>query len=212
MTTIRDDFLGTARLVGELLGDPSVAAAWEAPSALPEFGVRGLAGHMLYQVQLVREALDAPPAGAEAISLQEHYGRATWIGAPLDDEINTRIRRGGEAIAGNGPQELAAEFASTLGAVAGDLPTAVDRPVHLSLWGPWALSLDDLILTRTMELAVHCDDLAVSVGVPTPVLPPSAVERVVDLLSRVALRRHGQAAVIRALSRAERAPATIAAI
>jgi hypothetical protein len=33
-----------------------------------------------------------------------------------------------------------------------------------------------------------------------------------DLLSRLAVRRHGPTAVLRALSRAERAPATIAAI
>jgi Mycothiol maleylpyruvate isomerase N-terminal domain len=212
MATIRDDFLATARLVGELLRDPGVAAAWEAPSALPEFSVRGLAGHLLFQVQLVRDVLDAPPTSEEAIPLLEHYGRVTWIGAGVDDEFNTRIRHGGEALAGHGPQHLAAEYDSTLGAVAADLPAVLDRPVHLPLWGPWALSLDDLIVSRTMELTVHCDDLAVSVGVPTPVLPQSGVERVVDLLSRIALRRHGQTAVLRALSRAERAPATIAAI
>jgi hypothetical protein len=62
-----------------------------------------------------------------------------------------------------------------------------------------------------MELAVHSDDLAVSVGLPTPPLPPGAVDTVVDLLTRLAVRRHGPTSVLRALSRAERAPATIAA-
>jgi len=51
----------------------------------------------------------------------------------------------------------------------------------------------------------------VSVGVETPPVPPAAVERVVDLLSRLAVRRHGPTAVLRALSRAERAPRTITA-
>jgi len=32
----------------------------------------------------------------------------------------------------------------------------------------WSLSLDDLLTTRTMEIAVHSDDLAVSVGVAAP--------------------------------------------
>jgi hypothetical protein len=35
---------------------------------------------------------------------------------------------------------------------------------------------------------------------------------VVDLLSRLSVQRHGAVAVLRALSRAERAPSTIAAI
>jgi hypothetical protein len=73
------------------------------------------------------------------------------------------------------------------------------------------MRLDDLLVTRMMELAVHADDLAVSVGIETPALPPTSVETVVDLLSRLALRRHGPTAVLRALSRAERAPATITA-
>lgn len=63
-----------------------------------------------------------------------------------------------------------------------------------------------------LELAVHCDDLAHSVGLPTPQLPAPAVETVVDLLSRIALRRHGATNVLRALSRSERAPASISAL
>ncbi len=35
----------------------------------------------------------------------------------------------------------------------------------------WALSLGDFLTTRTMELAVHMDDLAVSVGLPARELP-----------------------------------------
>ena len=62
-----------------------------------------------------------------------------------------------------------------------------------------------------MEIAVHTDDLAVSVGEQTPRLSDDTVMLVVTLLARVALRRHGQAAMLRALSRRERAPGTIAA-
>jgi hypothetical protein len=55
-------------------------------------------------------------------------------------------------------------------------------------------------------------DLAASVGLPTPEFAGPAVETVIDVLSRLAVQRHGATAVVRALSRAERAPATIAAI
>jgi hypothetical protein len=34
--------------------------------------------------------------------------------------------------------------------------------------GDWGLTVDDSLLTRVMELIVHTDDLAVSLGVPTP--------------------------------------------
>jgi hypothetical protein len=62
-----------------------------------------------------------------------------------------------------------------------------------------------------MELLVHCDDLAVSADIATPEQPDVAVKLVIDLLSRLAVRRHGATAVLRTLSRAERAPGTIAA-
>ena len=76
----------------------------------------------------------------------------------------------------------------------------------------WALSLGDFLVTRMLGLAVHQDDLAVSVGLATPDLPDSAFDPVLVLLARLAVRRHGQAALLRALARAERAPAAINAI
>ncbi len=78
-------------------------------------------------------------------------------------------------------------------------------------WGPWPLTLADLLITRMMEIAVHDDDLACSVGRPTPALPDEVTDTVVVLLARLAVRRHGPVTVVRAFSRAERAPATVAA-
>jgi hypothetical protein len=66
-------------------------------------------------------------------------------------------------------------------------------------------------LTRIVEFAVHVDDLSVSVGIPIPNLPPQVTDTVLVLLTRLAAHRHGPTAVLRALSRAERAPATFAA-
>jgi Mycothiol maleylpyruvate isomerase N-terminal domain len=212
MTGTREDFLSTARSAAGLLRDPAVAAAWSGTSALPEFTLGGLAGHLAYQVLAVPPALAEPAPREETISLLDHYGRVAWIGAGLDEEINVRIRRGGEQAAAEGPEALAAKVDAVIGELSGSLETAADRPVRIPLWGPWSLRLDDLLITRMMELAVHSDDLAVSVGIATPELPQSAVDTVVDLLSRLAVRRHGATAVLRALSRAERAPATIAAI
>lgn len=211
MAGIREDFLATARAAVGLLGDPAVAAAWAEPSALAEFRVAGLAGHLAYQVLAVPPMLDAPVPTEPTVTLLEHYRRVEWIGTGLDEEFNVGIRRGGEQVAADGPAALAARAGATVDDLAARLPGEPARPVRLPLWGPWSMALDDMLVTRMMELAVHSDDLAVSVGVDTPGLPERAVATVVDLLSRLAVRRHGPTAVLRALSRAERAPETIAA-
>jgi hypothetical protein len=56
------------------------------------------------------------------------------------------------------------------------------------------------------------DDLCVSVELDTPLLPDAAFDPVLVLLARLAARRHGQAALLRALARTERAPTAINAI
>jgi uncharacterized protein (TIGR03083 family) len=211
MTGTRDDFLSTARSAADLLREPAVAAAWSGPSALPGFSVGGLAGHLAYQILAVPQALGGPAPRERTISLLEHYGRVRWIGAGIDDEINVRIRHGGEQAAAEGPAALAERVDSVVKELTDGLASAANRPVRIPLWGPWSLLLDDMLTTRMMELAVHSDDLAVSVGIATPTLPQGAVDTVIDLLSRLAVRRHGPTAVLRALSRAERAPTTIAA-
>ena len=211
MTGTRDDFLSSARSAADLLRDPAVAAAWSKPSALPEFGVAGLAGHLAFQILAIPRILAQPVPSEQTISLPEHYQRVAWVGAGIDEEINVRIRRGGDEEAAEGPAALVARVDAVVGELTDGLAAEPSRPVRIPFWGPWSLTLDDMLITRMMELAVHSDDLAVSVGLATPELPPSAVDTVIDLLSRLAVRRHGATAVLRALSRAERAPATIAA-
>ncbi|KJS61712.1 maleylpyruvate isomerase N-terminal domain-containing protein [Streptomyces rubellomurinus] len=213
MTRAQEDFLAVARTAEQLLRRPEVAAAWQRPSALAEFSVAGLAGHLAYQVLSVTQVLAGPVPEEETVPLLGHYQRSKWLGAPLDADINVRLREGGEEIAAEGPAALAEEFGAAIAELTGAL-AAQDggRPVRLPFWGAWSLTLDDFLTTRTMELAVHSDDLAVSVDVPTPELPPEATDAVVGLLARLAVWRHGPVNVLRALSRAERAPGSIAAI
>ena len=51
-----------------------------------------------------------------------------------------------------------------------------------------------------------------SAGLPATELPDGAFDPVLVLLARLAARRHGQAALLRALTRTERAPAAVNAI
>jgi mycothiol maleylpyruvate isomerase-like protein len=208
---IRDAYLSAAESAAALLRDPAVAASWQQPSALPEFAVSGLAGHLANQT-LSAEAVLAVEGGEAPISLLDHYERVTWRGAEPDAEVNVHIRSTGERLAADGADALADRVDATIKALADWLAAAApDRTVHLP-WGPWSLTLDDFLVTRMMEIAVHSDDLAVSVGVSTPPLPADVLDPVFALLTDLAVREHGPVAVLRALSRAERAPRTIAGI
>jgi hypothetical protein len=211
MSTTRESFLVAAESAVTLLRDPEVAKAWSAPSALEGFTVGGLAGHLAAQVTFLDHALGSPEPGGEPVSLMGHYERVTWIGADLDADVNVGIRASGERSAVDGPEQVADATDVAVARLRDLLPAqSADRRVSPPA-GPWTLRLDDYLVTRMMEIAVHSDDLACSVGVTTPPLPPEVLDPVFDLLTHLAVRRHGATALIRALSRAERAPATIAA-
>ncbi|MGW3244145.1 maleylpyruvate isomerase N-terminal domain-containing protein [Streptomyces sp. NPDC001070] len=205
-------YLDTAARAVALLGAPEVAASWNGPSALPEMTTGGLAGHLAYQILSVGPVLREPASEEAPIPLLEHYARAAWLGAPHDTEVNAGIRAKGEGIASAGAAAVLDRAWDALAEQRDGLPAlSGDRGVYLPQTG-WALSLDDFLVTRMMELAVHMDDLAVSVGVPGPELPDAAFDSVLTLLVRLSARRHGQAALLRALARAERAPSAVNAL
>ncbi|NBF00169.1 hypothetical protein FE391_42895 [Nonomuraea sp. KC401] len=207
----RQSYLVAATSAVSLLRHPAVSTSWDKPSALTEFSVAGLAGHLAHQLVRVGDVL--PPDGEvqEPIDLIEHYSRSPWVQAGLDHESNLSIRRGGEAAAADGAEALADKAQALLDHQSAALPAEPADRVVLLPWAGWSLRLDDFLLTRLVELVVHSDDLAASVGLDTPELPPAVNEPVVELLARLAVHRHGATAVIRTLSRAERAPAAISA-
>jgi hypothetical protein len=212
MSDIRDLYVVAAGSTAALLRDPAVAAAWHKPSALPEFSVHGLAGHLARQVLGAPAVFAAPPPGERPLTLIEHYARSEWVGADVDAEVNVRVRDTGEQVADVGAEPLAAQVAATVEQLPGLLAAEPAERVVALPWAGWSLTLDDYLVTRIMEIAVHSDDLALSVGVPTPELPDPVLDVALGLLCRLAVRRHGQPAVLRAFSRVERAPASINAI
>jgi hypothetical protein len=64
--------------------------------------------------------------------------------------------------------------------------------------------LDDYLPTRLVETVVHADDLAVSTGAARVDFDPRAFDVVIDVLVGTARGRHGDLAVVRALTRRER--------
>ncbi|WP_030989845.1 maleylpyruvate isomerase N-terminal domain-containing protein [Streptomyces sp. NRRL WC-3744] len=210
--SLTDAYLDTAAQAVTLLGAPEVAASWEKASALTDMTVGGLGGHLAYQVFSVTPALQEPASHEAPISLLEHYARAAWLDAPVDGEVNAGIRAKGEDIASEGAQVLLERARAALAEQQVALPRVRGGWVVFMPQTGWALSLDDFLVTRMMELAVHMDDLAVSVGIAVPELSATAFDPVLTLLARLAARRHGQAALLRALARAERAPSAINAL
>lgn len=208
----RRAYLDAAAIAVDLLAEPAVADRWTRPSALTELSVAGLAGHLGRQVHMIVELLDAPPADLPPRDLMAHYGDSAWLGKDVDTPANVSIRAQSEEFAATGHARLVETLHTDLAAIRTTLPAVpADQPVLLP-WTGWALSLDDLLVTRMMEIAVHSDDLAVSVDVPTPAFPPQVLRPVLALLTDLAVARHGQTATLRALSRRERAPETISAL
>jgi hypothetical protein len=208
---IRQAYLEAASTAADLLSAPAVVRGWSQPSALEKMSVGGLATHLGQQVVNVSVALAQGVPDEAAIGLLDHYARVAWLGADLDSEANSAIRAGSEDQAAAGADVLVTQVREELGHLRSRLAAeSSDRVVRLP-WTGWSLSLDDLLVTRMMEIAVHADDLAVSVGVDPPWLPDAVLDPVLNLLTRLSARRYGPTAVLRALSRAERAPTSISA-
>ena len=74
------------------------------------------------------------------------------------------------------------------------------------------LTLDEFLRTRCVEIAVHVEDLELSIGLgpgltaadPVPDLPEDVVADAVAVLVDTAIARHGMRAVLTALCRRER--------
>lgn len=197
-------FLSAASTSLHLVRSREVADRWTEPSALPKMSVGALACHLGRQSVRVAEVLPVATHLAPLGSADEHYRAAPWVRTTSpDDPPNDRTADDAEAELGAAALDRRATHA--LGSVRDLLTAGAARDVVLVPWQGWSLRRDDFLLTRLVEIVVHTDDLAVSVGTPTPTFTPDAFTPVVELLARLAAARHGQSAVISALARKERA-------
>lgn len=202
MTSVRQTFLDAGRVAAELLARPEVERAWDSPSALPELTVRGLAGHLLRATGSVAAYLDRAEPDGEPVSAAGYYVQA--VAEPdIHSEVHRAIRQRGEQEATGGYESVrdrSYELLETLRARLDAEPP--ERKVRA--YQDIVLTIDDYLVTRLIELVVHVDDLAVSVGLPTPELPREATALAIEALVEVARLKHGDTAVLRALTRRER--------
>lgn len=183
-----------------------VSDHWTSPSALPKMSVGALACHLGRQMVRTAELLPLATNGTPLDSADAHYCRAAWVtSSSPDDPPNDRSIDDAEAELG--VAALNDRATKALETVRCLVTEGTAREVVLVPWQGWSLQRDDFLLTRLLELVVHTDDLSVSVGVSTPEFPDGVFAPVRDLLVRLAVRRHGQSAVISTLTRRERARA-----
>lgn len=195
--------VGAVAAVAPLVRAPEVAEAWGRESALPGMTVGGLTRHLVSQPECAVEFLEIPvPDAAPRLGLLDYTATWDWLRQPVDAPENTSIRDDFNEMGEAGP----GDSAKVLDAAVAALPAAIAAagPLTFVPWQEVAIPTDDFLVIRLMEVVVHADDLAVSVGLPTPTFPDAALAPVTQLLTALALRRHDQSAVIRALARAER--------
>lgn len=200
MNELRVAFLAAAGAARPVLAHPDVEDRWTQPSALAEMSVRGLCGHLVRAVTTVEGYL-AHNVTSHDDPISPVLYWASIADTDVHSPLNRSIRERGEEAAKAGHTTLVRTFDETVERLSVQMhDEPPDRRVQVV--GDRVMLLDDYLVTRIVELVVHTDDLCVSLGHETPALPGAdiAIRTLVD----VAEYRHGETAVLRALTRRER--------
>ena len=155
-------FLDAASTALHVLERPELAERWRQDSVLPQLGAAALAGHLVRGMTTVEQYLDGPePAGAGFSAAR--YFHTVIRSADINDPAHQAIRdRGAEAAAG-GPAALAGDAGAALGRLSSRL-AGVGAGRRLRVAGGLVMTLDEYLRTRVVELVIHADDLAASLG------------------------------------------------
>jgi Mycothiol maleylpyruvate isomerase N-terminal domain len=201
-------FIRTGLDLFELASQPEVAAHWKEPSALERMSVGAVAAHGLGILEQILGDCERPePATPRFLGIVE-YTRAARLDKreDLDSKGHEMLIGGAETRAAAGPEAILAHAAGWLEELKWMLP-AMDpnKHVYLPRMPPMAGPLAMMVANRTVELVVHMDDLAVSVGLPTPPITPQAGAMALTVLLSVARKMNTDLEVIRVMARAERA-------
>jgi hypothetical protein len=167
-------------------GGSGGGARWEEPSSLEAMTVGALAGHLLRSVTTLAGYLAEPPAGFE--DLIDPAGYLLSIDGSLEPRRPRPRLRSAQAIrrratdeAQGGPGRVLARWDGAVEELSGRLATEPPTRAVRVLDGRIML-VDDYLVTRLIEMLIHADDLAVSIGAETPAFPAAAWQRVIDTL------------------------------
>ncbi|MFF5897214.1 maleylpyruvate isomerase N-terminal domain-containing protein [Streptomyces argenteolus] len=200
---IRKAYLLGAERAVQLLATEEVARCWDEESVLPGMTVGGLAGHLARSVLQVEWFLEGETVGADPVSPVRYYARLVGTSLP-DSPLNVGVRARSEETAAAGPAAVAEQARAVWHRLAQRLDREpADRRVAVLHRPGEEMLLDGYLQTRCVELAVHLDDLELSVGVQNRT-PEATLALAVDVLVAAARDRHGDQAVLHALARRER--------
>lgn len=187
----------------ELVTSPQVRDAWDEPSVLAGLRVGELAAHLARSVLQVEWYLDGPLAvDAPLVSAAAYYGDLDGT-TDAASALNTGVRERSAETAAQGAGALAAEVTAARERLRDRLAhEPAGRRLTVRHQGH-TLLLDEYLRTRCVELAVHTEDLALSLGsdVRTPAVTLAVA---VEVLVGAARHRHGDLEVLHALARRER--------
>ncbi len=190
-----------------VLVSPTVGEQWAEPSVLPRLTVGGLAAHLVGVLRVLEHRVldhrmdDAAPDGVPVVDPSVGYGVVRLRSASdLDEPVFAVVRDRANQMAGRGHAAIVDTFAVSLGQLVARLGDShPDRHVG-SPNAVTATTLRDYLVTRTVELVIHADDLAESVDVV--VAPPGApiTDLVAGFLLSTVRHRLGDAEFLRALA------------
>lgn len=214
MASVRDALWSALDAAVDVVTRPEVAGAWDQPSALDGLTVGGLVAHLLVAAErtaLVLETEAPSAAGVRIVTIPEFYGpNRIDDAADLADGMPALLRQGATARADQGVDAVLAEVAALPVRLRGVVDGAGDdRLVPVIQVRGGAARLDDYLVTRVIELVVHTDDVACSVGLAVPEIPADVFAWVAPAFVELAVARSGSRAVVRAFTRRERADADV---
>lgn len=187
-----------------LFHSPLLVERWSHASALEQWSNAGLAGHLARSAFNLERALGTVNHQHQRRPMDVVGYYMASVPEPLDSSIGRRIRELGDAEAAAGPHALAGRFAAATGRLQ-DQAVPLDPATLVEMFNR-VMPIDDCAAACLIELVIHTDDLAASLGLEPVAFDDGAVDLVVQSLTRIARRRHGDTAVIRTLARTERAP------
>lgn len=192
----------TSAMAADLVADDRVVAAWGNPSALEGMTVGALAAHLVRATGATLAYLDRTDPAQEPEG--ELLTPVTYFHAAVDSPIHERIKEVSADEASAGPDAVAARARHVADQLAERLPAEAEDRLIGAL-GKRMLTLDDFCRTRMIEIGMHLDDLAHSVGAETPEMSSDVTGEIIDIVVGIARHLNGDWGVIHALARAERA-------
>jgi uncharacterized protein (TIGR03083 family) len=205
-------FFAACDLALDVVRSRRVASGWERESAVEGFTVGALAAHVYSAIRRFEAALEEPePVSPEVVGdIASFYGlnRIEHRGQ-LRDSFHIAIREDAAKRANQGPDALAQRFEAMVGRLRTRLAAEpMNRLVPVWRIEGGATELANYLQTRVVELVVHTDDLAASVGMELD-LPPEAACAAFAVFVELARARSGDVAVLRAFARRERAASDV---